>query len=261
MSRFALTIAYDGSSFAGWQRQRSFLTAQQVVEEALSRLWGCRVIVHGASRTDAGVHALGQCAHFDAPEGTREFDPNEILNALNAYLPTSLRILAVRRVSKDFHAQFSALEKMYSYRIYNSRILPPLEVNRCWHIIKPLDIAAMQKAAGYFIGKKDFGVLGVKSKTVRENTVRTIHVIKLMTKGKTIWVYIKGDGFLYKMVRGIVGALVSVGKGKVNPEWAQELLQNQKRDPRLVTAPAYGLCLMAVRYKGWVCGEKKCTWC
>ena len=260
MARFALRLAYDGSKFAGWQRQKSGITAQLVLEEALERIYGKRVVAHGASRTDAGVHALGQCAHFDTPTGSRSFSPKEIFNALNAHLPDSLRVFLVRKVGQSFHAQFSALSKTYCYRVFNGRVLPPLAVGRCWHIIKPLDIDAMRKGAEFFVGKKDFGVFGVNSKTVRENTVREIKFFEIRTMAGFVWLRVTGDGFLYRMVRGMVGALVSIGRGKAAPDWAGEILITQKRDPLQITAPPGGLCLMAVHYQGWTCGEKKITW-
>jgi len=236
------------------------MTVQQVLEDALGKILGHRVPTHGASRTDAGVHALGQCVHFDVPHSERLLCGQEILNALNANLCAATRVFEIRVVEKDFHAQFSAIGKTYCYRLCNLKILPPLSLGRCWHVIKPLDIDAMRRAAHYLIGQKNFGVFAVNSKTTRANTIRRIDACEIIPSSGSVWVRVSGDGFLYKMVRGIVGALVSVGRGKAPPDWIVEILDTQRRDPLQITAPACGLCLMAVHYKRWYCGEKKLTW-
>lgn len=259
--RYALRLAYDGAAYAGWQRQASGFAAQEELENALGALLGLpRVVTHGASRTDAGVHALGQCAHFDAPAGARIFSAHALTKALNAHLPPTLRVLEAREVAPDFHAQFSALRKTYSYRLHNAPVLPPLARDRCWHIINKLDLPAMNAAARDLLGTHDFAVFGVNSRTVRENTVRTISRAGFCRSGADVWFYITGDAFLYRMVRGIVGALVSIGRGKASPGFIRELLATGRRNPLQISAPAHGLCLIQVEYPGWRCGTRSLKW-
>lgn len=259
--RYALRLAYDGSAFAGWQRQASGYAAQHQLEDALGALYGLpRVVTHGASRTDAGVHALGQCAHFDPPAGSRYYSPQDLLKALNARLPATLRVMEVREVAPDFHSQHSALCKTYSYRLHNAAVLAPLLRDRCWHIIKPLDLEAMRIAAKALVGTHEFAVFGVNSRTVRENTVRTIKQVGFTKQDSDVWFHITGNAFLYRMVRGIVGALVSIGRGRAGADFIVRLLQTGRRDPRQISAPACGLCLMNVEYPGWLCGTRKLSW-
>ncbi|MBX7158407.1 MAG: tRNA pseudouridine(38-40) synthase TruA [Verrucomicrobiae bacterium] len=248
MGNWRLLVAYEGTRFCGWQRQSHGVAIQALIEEALRSILGKRAIVYGASRTDSGVHALGQVAHFQQPGGTREFSSYELLKGLNAKLPPQVRVLRLKSVSAKFHAQFYAKGKHYRYRIYHGRIFPPLELNRMWHCVSELDWEAMQAAAPVFIGRHDFHPFSAVSRSERKNKVREIKRLDLIKKGAEIRVDIEGDGFLYKMVRLIVGTLVQVGRGRCSKEEIQRRLRSRAREQDLLAAPAHGLYLMKVFY-------------
>src|SRR5438270_8992453 len=179
--RLKFSVAYDGEAFAGWQSQLHRKTVQDELERAFRKISGRHVRVHGAGRTDAGVHALAQCAHVDLPD--RRLIPKQWLSALNSLLPPTIRVLKARYVSDRFHARFSAKKKVYRYRIWNAPILPPLEVNRAWHVTRPLDVDLVATAAKTFLGRHDFaGFAANRGKSIKQagrsqdeaNTVRTI---------------------------------------------------------------------------------------
>ena len=257
--RLKLIVAYDGAPFAGWQSQVSGETIQDRIEEALARIAKKKLRVHGAGRTDAGVHALAQCAHVDVPQ--RNMTADQWTAALNAALPGSIRVMRCRYVSSSFHARFSAKGKTYRYRIWNDAILPPLEVGRAWHVPAPLDCDAMAAAAQAFVGKHDFAPFAAsRGKSAKrtdssdgepeENTVRTVHSARLSRRGKCIILEFSGDGFLYKMVRLMVGALVQCGRGSV-PRGAIEQRLARPAEPselKRIVAPAGGLFLVRVGY-------------
>lgn len=243
-----MLVAYEGTQFCGWQRQSRGVAIQALIEEALFSILGHQTTIYGASRTDSGVHALGQVAHFHQPAGTRKFSADELLKGINAKLPPQVRVLKLKPTSAAFHAQFHAKGKHYRYRIYQGRIFPPLELNRMWHCIAQLDWEAMQAAAPIFIGKHDFHPFSAASRSERKNKVREIKRLDLMKKGSEIRIDILGDGFLYKMVRLIVGTLVQVGRGRFTKEEIQRRLKSRLREPDLLAAPAHGLYLMKVFY-------------
>ncbi len=248
LKRWKLIIAYDGTGFAGWQRQKNGLAVQELIETAAGKLFGIPVTVHGASRTDSGVHAIGQCAHFDQPLDSRTFPSKELLLGLNAHLPPQIRVLRASRVRPDFHSRFQALGKRYEYRILNSRVLPPHDYQRAWQVSLPLDVQKMREAAAVLVGTHDFLAFSAFSKDRRENTVRTIHDIRIVGRGEKISVIVEGDGFLYRMVRSIAGSLVRVGLGRESVEWVGERLRGRDRLPGVVTAPPDGLYLIRVFY-------------
>src|SRR5689334_1655357 len=244
--RLKLIVAYDGSAFAGWQSQTHRNTVQDELERAIHRISGSHLRVHGAGRTDTGVHALAQCAHVDFPD--RRLPAPRWVNALNGVLPATIRVLRCRYVSKDFHARFSAKGKTYRYRIWAGKILPPLELNRAWHIAAPLDPDLLAAAGKNFVGKHDFAAFAANRGKPEAKTVRTIQSLTIRGRGPKISIEIRGDGFLYKMVRLMVGMMVQVAFEKsVLGDIEASLRSGRPNGPRLA-APAEGLHLVRVWY-------------
>jgi tRNA pseudouridine38-40 synthase len=243
--RLRLTIAYDGAGFAGWQSQSSGDGVQDVIEFALKRIASSPVKLHGAGRTDAGVHALAQIAHFDAPDTSR-MTPAEWQRALNGILPPTVRILRIAKSSKDFHARFSATGKIYRYELWTGDVLPPHLHRRAWRLSHPLDRDGLHEALRIFEGTHDFRAFAANRGTPVASTVRTIRSIKIKKTGPLLRISFEGDGFLYKMVRMLVGAAVRVGTGREKPETLQALIRGTGRWTHV--APADGLYLVRVRY-------------
>lgn len=246
--RLKFLVAYDGAPFAGWQSQTGGNTVQDHLERAFTTITRRKIRVHGAGRTDAGVHALAQCAHVDLPERTLSTERWPF--ALNAALPPSIRVLRCAFVAQTFHARFSAKGKVYRYRIWNGAFLPPLELGRAWHVPAALDLARLTSAAQLFVGRHDFAAFAAKRGKTEENTVRHIEKVRMQQTGKCIALEFSGDGFLYKMVRLIVGTLVRCGTGRCEAAEIQVSLARASRSstqPRFV-APAAGLFLVRVRY-------------
>ena len=244
--RLKFTVAYDGAAFAGWQSQLHRKTVQDELERAFYKITGARVRVHGAGRTDAGVHALAQCAHVDLP--TRQISEKRWPAALNAVLPTSARVLSSRYVSEKFHARFSAKGKLYRYRIWSAPILPPLEVNRAWHIPGPLDVDLLKAGGQIFVGQHDFAGFAANRGKREQNTVRTIESVQVRKAGPSITIEIAGDGFLYKMVRLVVGAMVRVALGKLELAEIGARLESGRAEGSRFVAPAEGLYLVKIWY-------------
>jgi len=247
-ARLKLIVAYDGASFAGWQSQANGNTIQDRLEQAFEQICSKQLRVHGAGRTDAGVHALAQCAHVDLPE--RRYEPDRWVSALNGVLPPAIRIMRCRFVPAKFHARFSAKGKTYRYHIWNARVMPPFESRRAWHVVNPLDFARMKNAAKEFRGRHDFAAFAANRGTPETDTVRTIRAVQLRRVGSRVVIEFEGDGFLYKMVRMMVGTMVRVGLGISFPEEIHSRLRSpRKPNPhRRVAAPADGLFLVRVRY-------------
>lgn len=247
-SRLKFIVAYDGGPFAGWQSQANGNGIQDHLETAFERICSKRVRVHGAGRTDAGVHAIAQCAHVDLP--TRRYGTDRWISALNGVLPPTIRIMRCRFVSESFHARFSAKGKAYRYRIWNADVLPPLENGRAWHVRNALDTAAMMAAAKDFLGQHDFASFAANRGAPVTDTVRTIRHIQLRHSGPCISVEIEGDGFLYKMVRLMVGTLVRTGLEMASPDEIRARLKAPRKGNRhgRNAAPAAGLFLVRVRY-------------
>jgi len=243
--RLKLTIAYDGGSFAGWQSQNHRGAVQDVLEAALARIAGAPIRMHGAGRTDAGVHALGQCAHADVPEG--RLAPADWQRALNAHLPPAVRVMRAQRAAADFHARFSARGKIYRYTMRLSPVLPPLEAGRVWHVARALDLAALREAAAFFAGRHDFSAFAANRGTEVADTVRTIRRAEVRQAGSLVTVTFEGDGFLYKMVRMMIGAAVKTAAGQEPLEGLRSRLATGA--PKWThVAPAAGLCLVRVLY-------------
>jgi tRNA pseudouridine38-40 synthase len=243
--RLKLIVAYDGASFAGWQSQSHRNTIQDHLEHAFRRVTSKVVRVHGAGRTDAGVHAFAQCAHVDV---LKFLPADRWIKALNALLPPAIRVLRCRYVSKDFHARLSAKGKIYRYRIWTAPILPPFEYRRAWHIEQPLEVAILKSAAKHFVGTHDFASFAANRGKPESSTIRTINSVRVRQKGPCIAIEFDGDGFLYKMVRLIVGALVKCAHGKMSLEEITSRLDPGKVGSARLAAPAQGLYLVRVRY-------------
>jgi tRNA pseudouridine38-40 synthase len=239
-----LTVQYDGSRYRGWQTQPGKRTIQGELVEAVSNLVGVRTYVHGASRTDAGVSALGQVALFeiDSPIPTENFP-----KAINGRLPRDIVVTSAEEVSWGFDLMSGVTSKLYRYTIYTGRHRPVLRLNQCWHIPKNLNVEAMNQAAQLLVGKKDFKSFASAADR-RESSVRTIFRCNVTAEDKWIYVDVEGDGFLYNMVRNIVGTLVEVGRGRWEPEKINEILEAKDRTAAGPLAPAQGLCLMWIKY-------------
>jgi pseudouridylate synthase I len=255
--RLKLLIAYDGAPFAGWQSQSHRNTIQDYMEHAFECVLGNQVRVHGAGRTDAGVHALAQCGHVDLTNN--RLSAARWTEALNALLPPTIRVLRCQYVSNDFHARLSAKRKIYRYRIWLAPVRPPFEYRRAWHIPRPIDLKILKRAARQFAGTHDFAAFAANrgksagrtdsSRGEREsNTVRTIHSVRVRQKGPCVTIEFDGDGFLYKMVRLIVGSLVKCALGKMRIEDVTTRLNAGQVGSARFAAPAEGLYLVRVRY-------------
>jgi tRNA pseudouridine38-40 synthase len=244
--RVKLIVAYDGSAFAGWQSQLHRKTIQDKLERAFQRITGAHVRVHGAGRTDAGVHALAQCAHVDLPD--RRIPAAQWTKALNATLPSTIRVLRCQLTSQNFHARYSAKGKLYRYRIWNAPILPPLEAGRTWHIPTPLDVDLMKSAGKKFVGTYDFAAFAANRGKKDENTTRTIRSVTIKKSGPLVTIDIAGDGFLYKMVRLMVGALSRVALHKMDAAEFASRLTSGRADGARYVAPAEGLYLVRIWY-------------
>jgi tRNA pseudouridine38-40 synthase len=246
MGRLKLIIAYDGAPFAGWQSQRHRNTIQDHLERAFAVITSGAIRVHGAGRTDAGVHALAQCAHVDV--NRLRLAPDRLRAALNSQLPLQIRVMRCSQVRPAFHARYSAREKTYRYVVWNAPVLPPHEYQRAWHVAEPLNYAAMADAAGEFEGRHDFVGFTANRGKPPETTIRTIDKVRVRRTGARIAFEFAGNGFLYKMVRMMVGLLVQIGRGVIpRPRLRRMLLSPVIVRPRLV-APADGLVLVRVRY-------------
>ncbi len=246
--RHRLTIAFDGTAYYGWQRQPNDVAVQQRVEEALAKLFPSAPCVHSSSRTDTGVHALGMIAHFDVPQAEFRMKPAKLILAANAHLPEDIRVLAVARTRPGFHARFSARGKQYRYLIWNHSAQNPLLRAQAWHVPRPLDLKAMRAAAAVLVGRRDFLAFSATPGYARRHTVRNVTRCEVKRSGPLLTVVIEADGFLYKMCRGIVGTLVEVGLGRLQPDALVPMLARRNRSLAGMTAPAHGLVLWKVYY-------------
>ncbi|MGN0774102.1 MAG: tRNA pseudouridine(38-40) synthase TruA [Candidatus Ventricola sp.] len=244
--RFLLVCEYDGTAYCGWQRQLNGPSVQQALEEALARLTGERVSVTGSSRTDAGVHALGLCAHFDS--ATR-IPPDKLAFALNTMLPPDIRIRESGPAPDGFHARYSACGKVYRYTFFNSRHDCAVGRQYAAHVPLPLDAQLMHEEAQALCGTHDFAAFAA-SGSVASSTVRTIYRAQVRRCGETVTLTVLGDGFLYNMVRIIAGTLMEVGTGKRAPGAIARAIETGDRLALGQTAPARGLTLVRVLYGG-----------
>ena len=244
MRTIKLTVAYDGTGFVGWQRQDTGESIQGLIEDALAKIEGALVTLHGAGRTDAGVHALAQVA---SARIAAALDDDTLTRALNANLPPAIRVNAVETVADDFHARFSAAGKTYEYRIWNGPAIPPFVRLYAWHVPQPLDVMRMNDASRAIVGEHDFAAFqGTGSLT--HSTVRRVTAAAWRTDGQDLRFTIAGEGFLRHMVRSLAGTLVEVGHGRRPVGDVARLVAMPDRSEAGRTAPAHGLFLVSVLY-------------
>ena len=247
--KFKLTIAYDGTAYQGWQVQKIGTGVQEKIEAAFGQMFPSVKRIHSSSRTDTGVHALGMVAHVEIPAAEFKMPVGRLALALNAFLPDDIRVQSAVRVPEKFHARFDAKGKQYRYFVWNHVAMNPLLQNRAWHFPMKLDLAKMRAAAKLFIGQHDFRCFAGTRSYEMESNVRTLTRCDLKKSGAQLTFIIEGDGFLYKMCRGIVGTLVQVGQGKIPLARVQEILASRDRSAAGMTAPAHGLVLWKVFYQ------------
>jgi tRNA pseudouridine38-40 synthase len=257
MHNIKLTLAYDGTDFRGWQTQPGQPTIQGALTDVLEKLTARRLMIHAAGRTDAGVHALGQVAHFKTQS---ELTAGEFQRAFNALLPPAIRVVSAEEAGPDFHARWNALAKTYRYRIFRGRVVPPFLWRYVQHDPYPLHFEPMAEAARRFEGEHDFTSFAASSGSEeddRERTVtRVVYRSELLRTAVCMgavpdeeWVYtVRGQSFLRYMVRKIVGTLVDVGRGRLTPEDIPKLFELKDRSKSGSTMPAHGLCLVEVEY-------------
>lgn len=242
MQNYRIVLAYDGTNFKGWQRQPEERTVQGALEDAVFKITRKRTVIHGAGRTDAGVHAMGQAANFRV--ATRLADA-DLLRALNAVLPWDIRILTLEKAPDAFHARKSARSKVYRYRIVLAAQASPFDFRYALHWPYPLDLRAMRAAAPLFVRRADFTAF---SSNRERHPVRTVRRSEIHKKGDELVYTIEAQGFLRYMVRTVVGTLLDVGRGKLTPEDIEGIFRRKDRTLAGATAPAKGLCLARVDY-------------
>lgn len=245
LPRWKCVCAYDGTEFAGWQSQAGGTAIQDVIEARLQGIFKRPVRIHGSGRTDSGVHASGQVFHFDADW---RHSPEKLLAAFRCGLPAAIQIKSVRRVPRRFHARFDATGKRYDYAVHLGDA-DPFTRRYCWPVFRGLDVDAMQRAAAVLAGRHDFRALTALNGPPRQDTVRDLRRLEVVKRGRRIRITAEADGFLYKMVRSLVGALVSVGEGKLSIAELRRILGSKTRTAAVQTAPAQGLCLTRVFYE------------
>lgn len=244
--RYKLTIAYDGTNYAGWQVQPGKTTVQGEVERAIDKMVGRHIRIHHSGRTDAGVHAKGQVAHFDLKEPV---DTGRFMNGLNAHLDFDIRIMKMEKVRPDFNARYDAVSKEYRYFVWNGQSVPPeLRLYRL-HERRRLNIAAMRMAAEQLVGKHDFAAFTANPQREIEGTVKTVTKLTVSrAREGNVTISVTGEGFLYKMVRSITGFLLRVGVGELKPEDAGRFLKAGARTNEIPTVRPLGLFLWRVDY-------------
>jgi tRNA pseudouridine38-40 synthase len=247
MRNLKIVLQYDGTAYAGWQRQDNGVSIQALLEDALEPIEGSRVVVHGAGRTDAGVHALGQVATVTLAVA---MEPPALARALNAIMPPDIRVLAVEEAEAGFHARFSAIGKVYEYRIVNAPLVSPFLHKYAWHVVQPIDLERVREASALLVGAHDFAAFQGQRAAVTstERTVRTIEWEDGGGYDLPLVMRIEGNGFLRHMVRNIVGTLVDVGVGRWPPSRVAGILASRDRTQAGQAAPAHGLYLVRVLY-------------
>lgn len=245
MTRWKLTIEHDGRPYVGWQRQAQGQSVQQEIEEAITKFSSETVRLHGAGRTDAGVHALGQVAHFDLERPT---DAKTVREALNHYLrPQPISILSAEEADPHFHARMSARRRRYRYIVLNREARAALDIGRAWHVPYRLDIAAMGEGASHLIGKHDFTSFRA-SECQAKSPIKTLDRLDIVTHGTNLIFEVSARSFLHHQVRNMVGTLILVGRGKWLPDQVAQALAARDRTAAGPTAPPDGLYLVGVDY-------------
>lgn len=242
--RWKCIVAYDGTSFHGWQSQDGGNTIQDLIEKQLTRITEQKIRIEGSGRTDSGVHAIAQVFHFDA---AWTHGAEKLRVALQTGLPRSIRLKQMRRAKPDFHARFDAKGKIYRYDIFLGEA-DPFAAAYCWSFRRELDWKAMEAAAKVLRGKQDFWAFSGENDRTYTTTVRDLRRLDIVRRGRKVSFTFEADGFLYKMVRSLTGALVNVGLGKLTAAQIRELIQTRRRISTVVTAPPQGLFLVKVIY-------------
>lgn len=245
MKRILLVVAYDGTNYHGWQFQDNAIAVEQVLTEACKDLFQEEIVLIGASRTDTGVHAMGNVAVFDTD--TR-IPAEKICYALNQRLPEDIRIQRSFEVPDSFHPRYTKTEKIYEYTIENKKICLPTNRLYSYFVYQQLDIEAMQRAAAYFVGEHDFQSFCAAGSQVK-STVRSIYSMEVEEMGDLVKIRVRGNGFLYNMVRILAGTLIEVGKGRIKPGHMNEIIKSKDRSQAGPTAPAHGLSLIEIKYE------------
>jgi tRNA pseudouridine38-40 synthase len=245
LTRWKCLVAYEGTDFSGWQAQPDKNAVQDHIERRLRELLATEVRIHGSGRTDAGVHARGQVFHFDA---SWRHGADKLLAALRGGLPPTIQVRTAEPVAPEFHARFSASGKIYHYHIAHGEWADPFAHRYTWSIPRRLDVGAMRAVADVLRGRHDFRAFSAFGGEERENTVRTLTRLDLIENGPHLRIEAEAEGFLYKMVRSLAGALAYAGLGKLGPERVAALLANRERTAEVETAPPQGLFLMRVHY-------------
>lgn len=243
--RALLTISYDGTNYCGWQRQQNGITIQEILERAISRLYGCEITILGASRTDSGVHAIGQRATFTPPDERIAID--RLPMAINSQLPHDIRVIHSQSVPDEFHVINDTVRKTYRYQIDNSPIHNPLLNRYSQHVKTSLDYEKMKQAAKFFEGTHDFAAFCAANSSAA-TTTRTIYSLEFSKEGHIITFDICGNGFLYNMIRIIAGSLIDVGIGKTEPAGIALIIASGQRERAGKTADAKGLTLLSIEY-------------
>ncbi|MGR3301636.1 MAG: tRNA pseudouridine(38-40) synthase TruA [Candidatus Scalindua sp.] len=243
MNNIKLVIEYDGTNYAGWQQQKNGKTIHQTLNNAIVKVVNEEITLLGAGRTDAGTHANNQVANFKTQSIIPLFN---LVQAINYYLPKDIVVKSAKKVPEKFHSRYSAKSKIYRYTILNSKTRSAIGRNYCHYYATDLDIEKMQKASKALIGKHDFSTFKSKSEVI--SSVRTIKKLDIRRKGEYLFFTIEADGFLYKMVRAIVGTLLEVGRGKMTIKKFRETVKSGIRSKAGNTVPANGLCLLRVKY-------------
>jgi tRNA pseudouridine38-40 synthase len=248
MHNIKLTIQYDGTNYNGWQRQKNtHRTIQEIFEDLLKKILREKITVIAAGRTDAGVHALNQVANFRT---RNNIAISKLQQALNSLLPEDIKVTAISNQASNFHSRYDAKEKTYRYTILNQPYTDVFLRRYVYHYpLANLNLRAMRKAAAMLVGKHDFSSFRITGDSRNRTNVRNIKNLRITKKGAFIFIEITGEGFLHKMVRGIVGTLIEIGRGKLQVNALKNILRLKNRRSAGPTAPACGLCLVKVRYK------------
>ncbi len=246
-TKFKFLIAYDGTKYSGWQVQPNAISIQMLIEEALQIALGKPISVTGSGRTDSGVHAHGQVAHFSSDES---FDLKGLHHSLNGILPIDIRIRALAKAPEEFHARYSATGKIYRYHLHTGAVVNPFKRLYSYHFPYPFDVPLLKKAAQYFIGKHDFTSFSNEAHrgSASRNPIRTLKRLEIIEDHDDILFEFEADGFLYKMVRNIMGTLIDVARGKTPLEEIPQIFEAKDRRIAKATAPPHGLFLVKVLY-------------
>lgn len=245
MPRYKLTIEYEGTNYVGWQHQEGKISVQRTIENAIQKMSGEQILLTSCGRTDAGVHALGQVAHFDLK---KEFSVFQIMMGINHHLQEeAIAITDCELVSSDFHSRFQAKMRHYQYKIENRRAKSVLMKNRAWHIAREIDVIKMRRGAKYLLGRHDFTSFR-DGQCQAKTPLRTLHSLKITRQENLIVIDIAAPSFLHHMVRNIVGTLVLVGQGKITPLDVKKILAARNRTKSGANAPAHGLYFYRAEY-------------